>query len=176
MFRFNQGGQVIFTTLIFVTVLTMLSLETMEEQTAMLRLFHSRYQHSVARYQEEQLLKSIEQEVLSESLHCHIPWLSWEALARQSMQWWREHGCSHGKDTYYVIETLPAATCAFIDDKHDFAAKFYRLSWLVNGNIRQSTLAKPGGDPLSCHSRPHSVQMGRQMTRTFFQIMQNTKE
>jgi len=116
-------GFILLVTLIFIQVLTLLSLATIQLVLKNFKLLEDNYQFSRHFYLAENSFKKIYFELNQQKLTCVIdeticPW-------KMPLKWWQEKGCLLNETTYFVIQKLNTHLCMKINSNNQIALVDY---------------------------------------------------
>jgi hypothetical protein len=166
---FKQSGVALITVLIFLEILTLLTLYSLHASLWETRITNQYWNKHLLRENAFTTLANIENE---SSTSCQILPLPAAELKLKSIAWWQSNACA-GKiksyNYYYVIEGLGIDPCARVQAD---AAVYYRISLLLKSSLHseeriilQSTFVKPEATDQDCKFKLRSLAAGRQSIR-----------
>jgi len=169
------SGFVLFTTLIFLQIFSMLSLYGMTTSRLLLKAETQRWEKIKTVNMTKILLRQIEDSLLIELPACLVSPTTSQALIKQPIAWWQQVACSGilaRNQYYYVVEFLGKDACGMMNAVTRISAQYYRITlyfqphhaWGAN-ILLQSTLAKESDEFSSCTQQLHKVSPGEQMWR-----------
>jgi hypothetical protein len=178
MSHYKMNGYILFVVLIFLQIFSCLGLYELTAISLTLRKNNHHLIRESYLLQAQKILKNLEEDVIAGHPTCLVTISSASIPARMPLRWWQQKSCSRSNRAvryYYRVESLGNDACAVISKNqynHIMPAAYYRITLLMAMDkirgaklILQSTLAKPGTDPLSCPGKMHRVTLGRQMMR-----------
>jgi hypothetical protein len=129
-------GFILFTTLLFLNVFSLLNLYVMMGVKLKLKESDALFQQQIAVGNAQRILQQIGNDLINHANLCAIPITASILLRKYQNKWWKQHGC-HGNVLtnryYYVIELLAKDVCTNIRKSYlDALVKvdYYRISLL----------------------------------------------
>lgn len=163
---FKCHGFVLCVVLIFLQLVSMLSLYQLMRASYAIKLSNKQLHHSLFLWQARSTLMQF----AKENITCETHPLSDLSLQVHSVDWWRIHACyfkSNHIEYFILQEQLGDDICAKVSPKQ--SASYRREDLLAIQNtekvILQATIVKASAVPLSCATEPHVVHIGLQMLR-----------
>lgn len=174
----RSKGYVLLIVLIFLGVFSSAVLYQLNLTKQQLQILDTKQQHLTMLNNVETQLPVIERNWLVTKQGCDIPMTITVELAKKSVNWWVQRGCSltalYQQQLYYVVEYLGRDPCVYThkyDNNQLITLVYYRITLVsIKGDERpilliQSTLAKADENPLLCQGPTHYVNIGRQSIR-----------
>lgn len=178
MLHYKQSvrGITLLTTLIFLQIITLLSLYLI--RMAWLEMKQAHYfwfQQNIINTAQNRL-SEIEKNLKIALPNCMIEKTTSAELVGYPFEWWQSKACQgHTKkfSYYYVVESLEKDPCAIIQNANPMIANYFRITLLCKAEqsrvILQSTIVLPHQEEmLMCDGIKHSVNLGRQMWRELY--------
>jgi hypothetical protein len=176
----KQSGLALILALIFLQILAILGLFSIENSIETEKMSRLAWQQSSIFFIAEQKLNAIEMLLQKNLPNCLIPVISENALLTKPLNWWRSVGCTgqiQDFEYYYLIEKLDIDPCAELKSLNKMTSQnstlqYLRISLLMlntkneSKEILQSTIITlDNTKPLACNGPHHVVALGRQMWR-----------
>ena len=173
--RIRQDGFILIAVLLFLNILMLLSLYTLESNWLIEKSTQAILRKQNRLYAMESILMQIEEDVQNELPNCVLPMASAEDELRvKTFTWWQEHACQYPvKSTmyYYVLEPLGVDRCTSIPGNKEKIADYYRITLLgyyfslTESLWIQSTIVSPNPLLYACDKEKREVTLGRQSFR-----------
>jgi hypothetical protein len=172
-------GHVLIIVLVFLMIFSFMGLHSLIYTAEMIKTTHDKITKDNNLLSANQLLKQIENHLVSSTSPCMVPLMPAFMFAKKPLFWWQHYGC-HGRfrdaEYYYVIEFLEKDSCGIIKEKqyNDNLAFFQRVTLcfsprqsIVEKIILQSTIVKPieRENTITCPNRTRVLRVGRQTLR-----------
>jgi hypothetical protein len=167
----HSQGFVLFAVLLFVQLLTLVSLYALTATRLEWRSDSVARQYDAMYRLSQSILKRIDPVAPSQA--CLIAYTFPPKLSIAPLTWWQQNACSgiyEKKPYYYVIENLAIDDCALINGEVqriiDYRITLYWPSYhqRMPAIIQQETIKVPSNG-MACRNAPHPVQVGIQMIR-----------
>lgn len=169
------SGMILLSTLIFLQIITLLTLCVMQIAFKEARSAHAiSIRHTLLKNTENALIYL--EGTLPGLTECHISPASSAILAARPLEWWQSLTACKGQldDTeyYYVIESLGADNCAVLQTYPNYLVAHYHritvLARLYQSQIMLQTTAATASrlaEGQTCHGEIRMIQQGRKMWR-----------
>lgn len=167
----KQQGFVLVITLLFMQIIALLSLYTLESSVIEKKTLYAMIENQKMRNALNKMIKNSEDEVQHTLPACIVPRMSQEELILKPILWWESQTCSGNFQSiqyYYIVESLGEDVCSHIKQKRGQIAEYFRITlcaYLHNGRDRiliQSTIIRPLLMSHECKETVHIVEPGRQ--------------
>jgi Tfp pilus assembly protein PilX len=176
--RNGCSGFVLLIVMIFLHILSLLSLYNLEAIKNSYKVTELRWNQLSTADTSSRLLEDLEKSLLSGKADCRMSVMSTSDINNKSTDWYMHSACRvtrDGNDYYYFIENLGQDACVGLIDgqtNEQLRADFYRISLVsfdLDGHeskrLFQSVVAKQSDKHMICSSGVRLVKVGVQLRR-----------